>query len=126
MNEENQMISVRQGGLAPIAQAPQNAGLGSLQQDGVAKRNSSLELFELANAERNRAKEMQYENEAMKAKAAQQQLSAEATAIKESQILQGLKAGEIDEKTAFAIFRDQSISDPVKQAVADVFYPSKA
>lgn len=126
MNEENQMISVRQGGLAPIAQAPQNVGLGSLQQDGVAKRNSSLELFELANAERNRAKEMQYENEAMKAKAAQQQLSAEATAIKESQILQGLKAGEIDEKTAFAIFRDQSISDPVKQAVADVFYPSKA
>ena len=102
--------------------AQQTQGLGSL----APQRNSSLEMFELANAERMKAREMKLENEAMKAKAAQQQLSAEATAIKESQILQGLKAGQIDEQTAFAIFGDQSISDPVKQAVADALYNTQS
>ena len=122
MNEENQMINAREGGLSPVAQSQNSAGLGSIQDSGF-KRNSSLELFELANAEKNRAKEMQYENEAMKAKAAQQILASEANAIKEAQIIEGLKNGQIDEETAFSIFADDSISKPVKQAVADVFYP---
>ena len=122
MNEENQVINAREGGLSPVAQAQNGAGLGSIQ-DSAPKRNSSLELFELANAEKNRAKEMQYENETMKAKVEQQRLAGEANAIKEAQIIEGLKNGQIDEKTAFSIFADDSISKPVKQAVADVFYP---
>ena len=45
------------------AQQPQQ-GLGSL----APQRNSSLEMFELANAERMKAREMKLENEAMKPK----------------------------------------------------------
>ena len=98
----------------------QGQGLGSL----TPQRNSSLEMFELANAERMKAREMKLENEAMKAKAEQQMLQAENNAIRENQILEGLKNGQIDEKTAFNIFGDKNISENVKQKVAQVMYPS--
>ena len=104
-----------------VTQQPQQ-GLGSL----APQRNSSLEMFELANAERMKAREMKLENEAMKAKAEQQMLQAERGAIIENQILEGLKNGQIDEKTAFNIFGDRNISQSTKQAVADVFYPGQA
>ena len=100
--------------------AQQTQGLGSL----APQRNSSLEMFELANAEKMKAKEMQFENEAMKAKGEQQRLAVENNAMKENQILEGLRNGQIDEKTAFDIFGDQSISQDVKQKVAQVMYPS--
>lgn len=67
--------------------AQQSQGLGSL----APQRNSSLEMFELANAERMKAKEMQFENEAMRAKGEQQRLAAENNAMRENQILEGLK-----------------------------------
>ena len=102
--------------------AQQTQGLGSL----APQRNSSLEMFELANAERMKAREMKLENEAMKAKAEQQMLQAERGAIVDNQILSALKNGQIDEKTAWNIFQDQNVSQSVKQAVADVFYPNQA
>ena len=98
----------------------QSQGLGSL----APQRNSSLEMFELANAERMKAREMKLENEAMKAKAEQQRLAAENNAMRENQILEGLKNGQIDEKTAFDIFGDRNISQDVKQKIAQVMYPS--
>ena len=98
----------------------QGQGLGSL----APQRNSSLEMFELANAEKMKAKEMQFENEAMRAKGEQQRLAAENNAMRENQILEGLKNGQIDEKTAFNIFGDKNISQDVKQKVAQVMYPS--
>lgn len=98
----------------------QGQGLGSL----TPQRNSSLEMFELANAERMKAREMKLENEAMKAKAEQQRLAAERGAIVDNQILSALKNGQIDEKTAFNIFGDRNISQDVKQKVAQVMYPS--
>lgn len=97
----------------------QGQGLGSL----TPQRNSSLEMFELANAERMKAREMKLENEAMKAKAEQQMLQAERGAIVDNQILSALKNGQIDEKTAFNIFGDRNISQDVKQKVAQVMYP---
>ena len=100
--------------------AQQSQGLGSL----APQRNSSLEMFELANAERMKAREMKLENEAMKAKAEQQMLQAENNAIRENQILSALKNGQIDEKTAFDIFGDRNISENVKQKVAQVMYPA--
>ena len=100
----------------------QSQGLGSL----APQRNSSLEMFELANAERMKAREMKLENEAMKAKAEQQMLQAERGAIADNQILSALKNGQIDEKTAWNIFKDQNVSQSAKQAVADVFYPNQA
>ncbi len=100
----------------------QTQGLGSL----APQRNSSLEMFELANAERMKAREMKLENEAMKAKAEQQMLQAERGAIVDNQILEGLKNGQIDEKTAWNIFQDKNVSQSAKQAVADVFYPNQA
>lgn len=100
----------------------QSQGLGSL----APQRNSSLEMFELANAERMKAREMKLENEAMKAKAEQQMLQAERGSIADNQILEGLKNGQIDEKTALNIFKDQNVSQSTKQAVADVFYPNQA
>ena len=108
----------------PQQQAAQQAqqGLGSL----APQRNSSLEMFELANAERMKAREMKLENEAMKAKAEQQMLQAERGAIVDNQILSALKQGQIDEKTAWNIFQDQNVSQSVKQAVANVFYPNQA
>ena len=104
-----------------VAQQPQQ-GLGSL----APQRNSSLEMFELANAERMKAREMKLENEAMKAKAEQQMLQAERGAIVDNQILSALKQGQIDEQTAWNIFQDQNISQSIKQAVANVFYPNQA
>ena len=103
------------------AQQPQQ-GLGSL----APQRNSSLEMFELANAERMKAREMKLENEAMKAKAEQQMLQAERGAMVDNQILSALKQGQIDEKTAWNIFQDQNVSQSTKQAVANVFYPNQA
>ena len=100
--------------------AQQTQGLGSL----APQRNSSLEMFELANAERMKAKEMQFENEAMRAKGEQQRLAAENNAMRENQILEGLKNGQIDEKTAFDILGDKNISQDVKQKIAQVMYPS--
>ena len=100
--------------------AQQSQGLGSL----APQRNSSLEMFELANAERMKAREMKLENEAMKAKGEQQRLAAENNAMRENQILEGLKNGQIDEKTAFDIFGDKNISENVKQKIAQVMYPS--
>ena len=81
-------------------------------------------MFELANAEKMKVKEMQFENEAMRAKGEQQRLSAENNAMRENQILDGLKNGQIDEKTAFDIFGDKNISQDVKQKIAQVMYPS--
>ena len=98
----------------------QGQGLGSL----TPQRNSSLEMFELANAEKMKAKEMQFENEAMRAKGEQQRLAAENNAMRENQILDGLKNGQIDEKTAFDILGDKNISQDVKQKIAQVMYPS--
>ena len=100
--------------------AQQTQGLGSL----APQRNSSLEMFELANAERMKAKEMQFENEAMRAKGEQQRLAAENNAMRENQILEGLKNGQIDERTAFDILGDKNISQDVKQKIAQVMYPS--
>ena len=102
--------------------AQQTQGLGSL----APQRNSSLEMFELANAERMKAREMKLENEAMKAKAEQQMLQAERGAMVDNQILSALKQGQIDEQTAWNIFQDQNVSQSTKQAVADVFYPNQA
>ena len=102
--------------------AQQTQGLGSL----APQRNSSLEMFELANAERMKAREMKLENEAMKAKAEQQMLQAERGSITDNQILSALKQGQIDEQTAWNIFQDQNVSKATKQAVANVFYPSQA
>ena len=102
--------------------AQQTQGLGSL----APQRNSSLEMFELANAERMKAREMKLENEAMKAKAEQQMLQAERGSITDNQILSALKQGQIDEQTAWNIFQDQNVSQSTKQAVANVFYPNQA
>lgn len=102
--------------------AQQTEGLGSL----APQRNSSLEMFELANAERMKAREMKLENEAMKAKAEQQMLQAERSSITDNQILSALKQGQIDEQTAWNIFQDQNVSQSTKQAVANVFYPNQA
>ena len=103
-------------------------GLGNVaqpqQEQQTFGRNSSLEMFELANAEKMKAKEMQFENEAMRAKGEQQRLAAENNAMRENQILDGLKNGQIDEKTAFDILGDKNISQDVKQKIAQVMYPS--
>ena len=103
-------------------------GLGNVvqpqQEQQTYGRNSSLEMFELANAEKMKAKEMQFENEAMRAKGEQQRLAAESNAMRENQILEGLKNGQIDEKTAFDILGDKNISQDVKQKIAQVMYPS--
>ena len=103
-------------------------GLGNVvqpqQEQQTFGRNSSLEMFELANAEKMKVKEMQFENEAMRAKGEQQRLSAENNAMRENQILDGLKNGQIDEKTAFDILGDKNISQDVKQKIAQVMYPS--
>ena len=114
------MNGLGQVGIPQQQVAQQSQGLGSL----APQRNSSLEMFELANAERMKAREMKLENEAMKAKAEQQMLQAENNAIRENQILEGLKNGQIDEKTAFNILGDKNISQDVKQKIAQVMYPS--
>ena len=115
MNGLGQIVAPQQ---EQVAQQ-QSQGLGSL----APQRNSSLEMFELANAERMKAREMKLENEAMKAKGEQQRLAAENNAMRENQILEGLKNGKIDEKTAFDILGDKNISQDVKQKIAQVMYP---
>ena len=116
------------GANSPILNQANANGLGNVvqpqQEQQTYGRNSSLEMFELANAEKMKAKEMQFENEAMRAKGEQQRLSAENNAMRENQILDGLKNGQIDEKTAFDILGDKNISQDVKQKIAQVMYPS--
>ena len=119
------------GQIGANSQIPNQAngnGLGNVvqpkQEQQTFGRNSSLEMFELANAEKMKAKEMQFENEAMRAKGEQQRLAAENNAMRENQILEGLRNGQIDEKTAFDIFGDKNISQDVKQKIAQVMYPS--
>lgn len=127
----NESVVARQGGLGPAQNIV--GGLGQVSQQSVPdngyRRNSSLELFELANAEKQKAKEMFYENEAMKARAAQQELGNENSKMQQNEIdnsiLSALKSGSIDEATANAIFQDRRISDTVKSEVANAFYPSK-
>ena len=116
------MYGLGQIGIPQQQAAQQAQGLGSL----APQRNSSLEMFELANAERMKAREMKLENEAMKAKAEQQMLQAERGAMVDNQILSALKQGQIDEKTAWNILQDQNVRQSIKQAVADVFYPNQA
>jgi len=137
MNEEiNPNVIAGNGGLAPMqniaqqSQAPQGSGLGGIVQQVPYQRNSSLAMFELANAEKNKAKEMFYENEAMKAKTMQQDLGSEKQAMQQSQIdnsiLSALQSGSIDEATANAIFQDPRVSEAAKKQVADTIYPSVA
>ena len=139
MNEDQ--IVARQGGLGglsmsnpegSVAQAVQG-GLGKVgspvKEDGYA-RNSSLALFEVANAEKQRAKEMQFENEALRARGDQMRLGAENQAMQMSQIdaevNSALKNGQLDEATAMQLLQDKNISDATKQNIANVFYPSHA
>ena len=116
------------GAYSPILNQANGNGLGNVvqpqQEQQTFGRNSSLEMFELANAEKMKVKEMQFENEAMRAKGEQQRLAAENNAMRENQILEGLKNGQIDERTAFDIFGDKNISQDVKQKIAQVMYPS--
>ena len=66
------------------------------------------------------AKEMQFENEAMRAKGEQQRLAAENNAMRENQILEGLKNGQIDEKTAFDILGDKNISQEIEKNIVSL------
>lgn len=117
-NPQGSVAQAVQGGLGRV-------GSPAPEQQGYA-RNSSLQLFELANAEKEKAKQMQFENEAMKAKAQQMDLGNEKQALLDNQILKQLQAGKIDEVTAHKIFQDSSVSDATKQKIADVFYPVQA
>jgi len=145
MNEEiNPNIIAGNGGLAPmqnivqqreqqVSQPTKESGLGNVGQQVPYQRNSSLAMFELANAEKNKAKEMFYENEAMKSKTMQQDLGSEKQAMQQqaqqsqidNSILGALKSGAVDEATANAIFQDSRVSDNVKQQIADTLYPSE-
>jgi hypothetical protein len=116
-----------------VAQAVQG-GLGKVgspvpEQQGYAK-NSSLALFEIANAEKQRAKEMQFENEALRARGEQMRLGAENQAMQMSQIdaqvNSALKNGQLDEATALQLLQDRNVSDATKQNIANVFYPVQA
>ena len=135
MNEDQ--IVARQGGLGglsmsnpegSVAQAVQG-GLGKVgspvKEDGYA-RNSSLALFEVANAEKQRAKEMQFENEALRARGDQMRLNAENSALKDNEINMALKSGQLDEATALQLLQDRNVSDATKQNIANVFYPAQA
>ena len=135
MNEDQ--IVARQGGLGGVA-APMQGSVAQAVQGGLGKvateapvqqgygRNSSLEMFEVANAEKQKAKEMQFENEALRARGDQIKYKAENSAMKDNQINQMLKAGQLDEETALGIINDPSVSDSTKQNIANVFYPAKA
>ena len=135
MNEDQ--IVARAGGLGGIpmanpegsvAQATQG-GLGRVgspvREDGYA-RNSSLAMFEVANAEKQRAKEMQFENEALRARGEQMRLNAENSALKDNEINMALKSGQLDEATAVQLLQDRNVSDATKQNIANVFYPVRA
>ena len=135
MNEDQ--IVARQGGLGGVA-APMQGSVAQAMQSGLGKvateapaqqgygRNSSLEMFEVANAEKQKAKEMQFENEALRARGDQMKYKAENSAMKDNQINQMLKAGQLDEETALGIINDPSVSDSTKQNIANVFYPVQA
>ena len=135
MNEDQ--IVARQGGLGVVA-APMQGSVAQAMQGGLGKvgsptpqqqgyaRNSSLEMFEVANAEKQKAKEMQFENEALRARGEQMRYKAENAAMKDNQINQMLKAGQLDEETALSIINDPSVSDSTKQNIANVFYPAQA
>lgn len=135
MNEDQ--IVARQGGLGGVAAPMQDSvaqavqgGLGKVAAEAPAQqgygRNSSLEMFEVANAEKQKAKEMQFENEALRARGDQMKYKAENAAMKDNQINQMLKAGQLDEETALGIINDPSVSDSTKQNIANVFYPVQA
>ena len=135
MNEDQ--IVARQGGLGGVATPMQGSvaqavqgGLGKVATEAPAQqgygRNSSLEMFEVANAEKQKAKEMQFENEALRARGDQMKYKAENSAMKDNQINQMLKAGQLDEETALGIINDPSVSDSTKQNIANVFYPVQA
>ena len=117
-NPEGSVAQAVQGGLGKV-------GSPATQQQGYA-RNSSLEMFEVANAEKQKAKEMQFENEALRARGEQMKYKAENSAMKDNQINQMLKAGQLDEQTALGIINDPSVSDSTKQNIANVFYPVQA
>ena len=117
-NPEGSVAQAVQGGLGKV-------GSPAPQQQGYA-RNSSLEMFEVANAEKQKAKEMQFENEALRARGDQMKYKAENAAMKDNQINQMLKAGQLDEETALGIISDPSVSDSTKQNIANVFYPVQA
>ena len=117
-NPEGSVAQAVQGGLGKV-------GSPAPQQQGYA-RNSSLEMFEVANAEKQKAKEMQFENEALRARGDQMKYKAENAAMKDNQINQMLKAGQLDEETALSIISDPSVSDSTKQNIANVFYPVQA
>ena len=135
MNEDQ--IVARQGGLGGVA-APMQGSVAQAVQGGLGKvateapaqqgygRNSSLEMFEVANAEKQKAKEIQFENEALRARGDQMKYKAENAAMKDNQINQMLKAGQLDEETALGIINDPSVSDSTKQNIANVFYPVQA
>ena len=135
MNEDQ--IVARQGGLGGVAAPMQGSvaqevqgGLGKVATEAPAQqgygRNSSLEMFEVVNAEKQKAKEMQFENEALRARGDQMKYKAENAAMKDNQINQMLKAGQLDEETALGIINDPSVSDSTKQNIANVFYPAQA
>ena len=117
-NPEGSVAQAVRGGLGKV-------GSPAPQQQGYA-RNSSLEMFEVANAEKQKAKEMQFENEALRARGDQMKYKAENSAMKDNQINQMLKAGQIDEETANKIFQDPSVSAATKQNIINVFYPAQA
>ena len=135
MNEDQ--IVARQGGLGGVA-APMQGSVAQAVQGGLGKvateapaqqgygRNSSLEMFEVANAEKQKAKEMQFENEALRARGEQMRYKAENSAMKDNQINQMLKAGQLDEETALGILQDRDVSDATKQNIVNVFYPAQA
>ena len=124
------MLANPQGSLAQTVQG----GLGKVgspapEQQGYVK-NSSLALFEIANAEKQKAKEMQFENEALRARGEQMRLGAENQAMQMSQIdaqvNSALKNGQLDEATALQLLQDRNVSDATKQNIANVFYPVQA
>ena len=51
---------------------------------------------------------------------------AENSAMKDNQINQMLKAGQLDEETALGILQDRDVSDATKQNIVNVFYPVQA
>ena len=139
MNEDQ--IVARAGGLGGVA-APMQGSVAQAVQGGLGKvgspvpeqqgyaRNSSLALFEVANAEKQKAKEMQFENEALRAIGEQMRLGAENQAMQmsqiDAQINNALKNGQLDEATAMQLLQDRNVSDSTKQNIVNVFYPVQA
>lgn len=136
MNEDQ--IVARQGGLGGLSMANPEGSVAQAVQGGLGKvgsptpeqqgyaRNSSLSMFEVANAEKQRAKEMQFENEALRARGEQMRLGAENSAMKDNEINMALKSGQLDEASAMQLLQDKNVSDATKQNIANVFYPVTA